>query len=248
MGLLLAISLLGNALAIVLVLWGWYAGRGIAERLYVAPNRERRRSFFDGHRVAPGDVVFVGDSLTAGAQWHEMFPSLPVKGRGIGGDTTATLLARLGQVTAGRPAVVLLMIGTNDLSTGVPHDRLVANYAAILDRLGRESPDSAVIVQSVLPRSAAFAERVRTLNAALGRLARERAATFVDLTPVFTGTNGAILPAYSNDDLHLLGPGYLAWQRVITPVVADALRARAPCEREIPRSPGAPALAAKPPD
>jgi hypothetical protein len=81
-----------------------------------------------------------------------------------------------------------------------------------------------------------------------GRLARERAATFVDLTPVFTGTNGAILPAYSNDDLHLLGPGYLAWQRVITPVVADALRARAPCEREIPRSPGAPALAAKPPD
>lgn len=222
MRLLLAVSLAGNALAVALAVWAWRVGRrNVGMRLYVEPNRERRRSFFALYPVVPGDVVFLGDSLTASAQWSEMFPGLPVKNRGIGGDTTATLLERIDQITAGTPAKVLLMVGTNDLGTGVPHGRIVASYAAILDRLVADSPETTVVVQSVLPRGRDFVARVEALNAALARLAAERGCTFLDLTAVFAGADGAIGPRFSNDGLHLLGEGYAAWRRAIAAVVAD---------------------------
>jgi lysophospholipase L1-like esterase len=115
------------------------------------------------------------------------------------------------------------MIGTNDLGMDVSQEHLLANYTAILDRLAHESPETAVIVQSVLPRAAAFTGRVQALNAALAPLARAHGAVFVDLTPVFAGANGAILPEYSNDELHLLGAGYDAWRRAIAPHLAAAL-------------------------
>jgi lysophospholipase L1-like esterase len=218
--LLLGLSLIGNARAVALAVWAWRsAPPRVGERLYVAPNRERRRSFFDAFPVEPGDVVFLGDSLTAAAQWAEMFPGVPVRNRGIGGDTTATVLERVEQVSAGSPAKVFLLVGTNDLGTGVPHARIVANYAAILDRLTAGSPTTEVVVQSVLPRAAPFAGRVHTLNAALARLADERGLRFLDLTPAFAGADGAISPGFSNDALHLLGAGYVAWRRALAPLV-----------------------------
>lgn len=220
MTILLVISLAGNALVVALGVWAWRAGRqNLGERLYVTPNRERRRSFFECYPVGPSDVVLLGDSLTAGGQWNEMFPDLLVKNRGIGGDTTATVLERVGQVTAGKPAKVLLMVGTNDLSTNVPLVRIVENYAAILDRFAAESPDTAIVVQSVLPRGEAFVVRVRRLNGALATLAASRGCRFVDLTPAFASPSGAIAPGLSNDDLHLLGRGYVVWRTAIAPLV-----------------------------
>jgi hypothetical protein len=35
-----------------------------------------------------GEVVFLGDSITAGGAWHEWFPDVPVVNRGIDGDTS----------------------------------------------------------------------------------------------------------------------------------------------------------------
>jgi lysophospholipase L1-like esterase len=222
---LLALSLLGNAVAVALGLWGWRAGRqNIAERLYVAPNRARRRSFFECSPIEKDVIVVLGDSITAGAQWGEMLPGRPVKNRGIGGDTTATLLDRLPQVSDGRPATVLLMVGTNDLGTNVAHDRIVANYAAILDHLRAASPGTVVVVHSVLPRGVAFVERVRGLNLALAQLAATHEYPFVDLTPVFASSHGTMVREFSNDELHLLGPGYVAWQRAIAPYLSPVDR------------------------
>jgi lysophospholipase L1-like esterase len=237
MTLLLVLSLLANVLFVLLGLWGWRSGhQDLAERLYLAPNRDRRRSFFDHHPIEPRDVVVVGDSLTAGAQWTEMFPGVTIKNRGIGGDTTATVLDRIGQVTAGRPETVLLMVGTNDLATGVPHERILSNYAAILDRLRADAPETAVVVQSVLPRAPAFAERVRALNAALARLAAARDCAFLDLTPAFAGPDGAIRPDLSNDALHLLGPGYVAWRSAVAPYVLGTAASPARRPRLTPKA------------
>lgn len=221
MGPLLALSLAANLIAGALAVWAWrVGGRNVGMRLYVEPNRERRRSFFACFPIERGDVVFLGDSLTASAQWSEMFPGTPVRNRGIGGDTTATVLERIDQIADGAPGKVLLMIGTNDLGTGVPHARIVANYAAILDRLAAGSPGAAVVVQSVLPRGPEFVARVTSLNAALARLARERGCAFLDLTTVFAEPDGSIAARFSNDRLHLLGEGYVAWRRAIAAVVA----------------------------
>lgn len=225
MSALTVLSLLGNLVAGAAAFWLWSAGRrSLADRLYVMPNRIRRRTFFDRYPVEHGDIVWLGDSLTAGANWHEMFPMRAVKNRGIGGDTTAGVLDRLDQVTRGHPEGIFLLVGTNDLSLGIPHDRIVQNYAAILDRIAAETPETRVVVQSVLPRGRAYVTRIRLLNAALADLAAARGFHFVDLTRTFGRPDGTIESRYSNDELHLLGDGYVAWQQALTdllPPVGD---------------------------
>ena len=118
-------------------------------------------------------MVFLGDSITRGGQWHELFPGVAVKNRGIGGDVTTGVLSRLDPITRGRPAKVFLMIGTNDLFRGTPGQEVAANVGEIVRRIGRESPDTRVFVQSVLPRAAEWADQVDRLNVALELTAKQ---------------------------------------------------------------------------
>ncbi len=178
-------------------------------------------SFFDAYPVEPGDTVFLGDSITAGGQWSEMFPDISVKNRGIRGDRTEDLLRRLGQITSGRPGKILLMIGTNDIGLGTPHAQTLDNYRAILDHVLRESPATVLTIQSVLPRESQYHDRVVPLNTELAVMALERGVTFVDLFPTFVGENGAIRDELTCDSLHLSGQGYRLWGSLIAPTVQN---------------------------
>lgn len=182
---------------------------------FLDPMREQRATFFTASPLDAGAVVFLGDSITAGGQWDELFPGVAARNRGIGGDTTAQVLARLEPVIAGRPAKVFLLIGTNDLHRGVAEDEIVANTREILARLRSGSPETRLYLQSVLPRAAEYRARVESLNARLAVLAREAGAEFIDLYPHFLDSDGSIRDALSNDELHLLGAGYLLWRERI---------------------------------
>ena len=50
-------------------------------------------------------------------------------------------------------------------------------------------------------------------------LAEESGYTYVDLYPAFLDKDGSIKNEYSNDDLHLLGSGYLKWKKLIRPYI-----------------------------
>jgi len=67
----LAIMLLATLAIIVLI-------RSTTETL-IKHHHEQRASFFAAHPIQPGDIVFLGDSITDGAIWIELFPGLPVK-------------------------------------------------------------------------------------------------------------------------------------------------------------------------
>jgi lysophospholipase L1-like esterase len=205
-------SLGANALVLAAALALFAVGPNRIAALVLRPARERLLSFFATSPVAPGDVVFLGDSLTDGARWDELFPGLPVRNRGVPADTTADVLARLDEVTAGKPARVLLMIGTNDLGQGASVAETAARYREILARLRRESPSTRIDVQSVLPRSGSYREDVEALNHEIQRAARDAGATWIDLYPDFVAPDGSIRDDLSNDELHLLGPGYAIWR------------------------------------
>ena len=136
-----------------------------------------RMDLFAATPLAAGDIVFLGDSLTEGAEWNELFPDLPVRDRGISGDTTAGVLQRLGTITSARPAAVFLLIGTNELGPALDPAPSLARQREILARIRRESPDTRVFVQSLLPRAVAYRERVESYNAALREICHEAGAT-----------------------------------------------------------------------
>ena len=79
----------------------------------------QRRSLFDTLPVRPSDIVFLGNSITDGCEWAELFDNRHVKNRGISGDRSGWMLERLDPIVKGRPKKLFLMIGTNDLAAGI---------------------------------------------------------------------------------------------------------------------------------
>ena len=178
----------------------------------------QRVSFFELHPIQAEDIVFLGDSLTAGANWDEVFPEYPVKNRGINADTTCGLLKRLDCVTAGKPLAIFILIGTNDLPWFEHrHDEMIlGTYQEILEKIKKDTPDTKVFVESLLPRAQFQAKRIRQLNPKLKKLAETMEVEYIDLYPCFANSKGELDSKLNNDHLHLLAQGYNIW--------ADALR------------------------
>ncbi|MCX8024429.1 MAG: GDSL-type esterase/lipase family protein [Thermanaerothrix sp.] len=209
--------------------------RMAAERL-ARTHHEQKCDFFAHHPVHAGDIVFLGDSITDGARWDELFPGLPVKNRGINADTTQGVLARLDSILPGQPAAIFLLIGTNDLPWFMfRSDRdILETYTAILERCRRESPNTQVFVQSILPRARGYAKRILRINAELEKLARRFGYTFVNLFPHFADPEGQIRRELSNDKLHLMAIGYDLWVEQIRPLIAN-LPSSAPSKSRQPQ-------------
>lgn len=214
---LLVVSLVLNALVLGALAWfGVGPGRNALLRGFLEKHQTRLVSAFEAFPLVPDDIVFLGDSLTEGGPWEELFPDLRVRNRGVAGDTAEGVLARLGQITRATPAKVFLLIGTNDLQRGHSDDAIVAKITEILDRLKQETPDTEVYLESVLPRAPRYREAVEALNARLSEVALERGSAWIDLYAAFLDPEtGGIRAELSNDELHLLGPGYALWKEQI---------------------------------
>ena len=61
--------------------------------------------------TTPPAVVFMGNSITDGCEWAELFNNRHVKNRGISGDRSGWLLDRLDPIVGGHPKKLFLMIG-----------------------------------------------------------------------------------------------------------------------------------------
>lgn len=210
MSVLLVLSLTLNAAVLIAALVAIRRQPEVAQQ-FMRLGQDQMKSFFDEFRVRPGDIVFLGDSLTAGARWPEMFPGRPVRNRGIRGDTAKGILRRLGPIVRGKPGQVFLMAGTNDLGFGRSVSETLETLEQIIERIRQRSPTTEVIVQSVLPRQADFHERITKLNDELQRVCNERTVRYCDLHAAFANEQGELRPELTNDGLHLLGPGYALW-------------------------------------
>ena len=162
-----------------------------------------------------GGVAFVGDSITDAGRWADAWPGLTVRNFGIGGDTVWGLMARAEQVTAARPERIFLLIGTNDLGWERTPQQVADGVAELPDVWAADLPETAVFVQSVLPRQAEFHDRITELNGRLRDVAADKGAMFIDIHSAFVVEGGRIDPAVTLDDLHLTGEGYARWRALI---------------------------------
>jgi lysophospholipase L1-like esterase len=181
-----------------------------------------REAQFAAVPATPGRVVFLGDSITEWTAWEDWFPDLRTVNRGIGGQAICHVVARL-QSAIHAPRAISLLIGTNDLH-GLGKSSKIADIAEQMGVLVRTirimAPDATLLVNSVLPRSIVFRDRLIDLNGHYRQIAEANAATYVDLWPVMAGPDGAILPALTADGLHLSVAGYKAWADILRPHLA----------------------------
>jgi lysophospholipase L1-like esterase len=195
----------------------------LAAERFIQQHQDQKKDFFHNHPIQPGDIVFLGDSITDGARWDEMFPGLPVKNRGINADLTTGVLARLNDITAGQPAAIFILIGTNDLpwyeyrST----NEIISTYREILQMIKERTPKTKVFIQSVLPRDRMYTRRVLKLNSRLAVLAVDFSVTYIDLYSHFVNERGTLHDDLTNDHLHLLSDGYQIWVKILEPYIKE---------------------------
>lgn len=186
----------------------------------------QRASLFEVLPVDSDDILFVGNSITDGGEWCELFQNPNVKNRGISGDTTQGVYDRLDALLKGTPAQIFLLIGINNVPRGESADSIAAGIRRIVQRIRQESPATEVLVQSVLPVTPQYGkfdghtsrwQLVPEINRRVRRLAQEEKVTYIDLFSHFADAEGKMKPKYTNDGLHLKGNGYLLWKEVVQP-------------------------------
>lgn len=180
----------------------------------------RENQEYDDYEV---EVAFLGDSLTDGYDLAKYYPQYITVNRGIGGDTTFDLEARL-QVSVYdlKPQVVVMLIGANN------PDTMLQNYEAILQGLKENLPETRVVLLSMTAMGGdhwgSKNAQAAYNNVSIKLLAEKYGYTFVDLfTPLYDVSIGEVYEGYTVDGGHFTHEGYTVVTAQITPVLKEIL-------------------------
>ncbi|MDR2270925.1 MULTISPECIES: GDSL-type esterase/lipase family protein [unclassified Sphingobacterium] len=187
---------------------------------------QQRMAYFEQSPTIKGAIVFLGNSITERAEWQELLADsrYPVLNRGIGGDNSFGILARIDEVLRGRPRAIFLMDGINDQFRKLPQEVSVNNYKRIIKRIKKISPKTLIYLQSALPINEERTKEPYTkgrnvlvpiLNEKLRQLAADENIPFVDLCPLFQDNEGKLNAIYSADGVHLIPSAYIKWVQLL---------------------------------
>lgn len=179
-----------------------------------------------------GDIVFLGNSITAeGKNWNARLNNSKVRNRGIGGDTTDGVLARLGEIIDSEPSAVFLLIGINDLYNNTiekPSVSYIANNIIdIAKKIKSSSSNTKVYIQTLLPISKQksfkyydlYNQNIKKINKIIIENQQQGLYTVIDLHSLFVDNKGQLINDLTYDGLHLNEEGYKVWSNFIKPII-----------------------------
>ena len=192
---------------------------------------KKRINIFMNEPLKKGDIVFLGNSITEqGGDWSAKFGRSDIMNRGIGGDVTDGVLARLDEVCYAKPKAVFLMIGINDIynwynDRGIPSPEYAGkNIPKIAQVIHRKSPKTKIYVQTVLPTDLEpVKDAIITVNEIIKSNEVKGRYQVIDLYSAFVGPNGLIKPELTKDGVHLTAEGYALWVEMVKSVISDEL-------------------------
>lgn len=190
-----------------------------------SPYYYQKKSLFEILPNTQDEIIFLGDSITDGGNWSELFNDARMKNRGISGDVTEGVLERLSEVTESHPRQIFLLIGINDLSKGHSVDDVIDNIRIIAKKITLACPETSLFLQGLLPVNADFGlfpdhtnktEMIVAVNKKLASVAERFGATYIDLYSAFVDGDDKLARKFTNDGLHLTGEGYMRWKSLLT--------------------------------
>ncbi len=179
-------------------------------------------------------VVFLGDSITDGWRLNEYFPGKDFVNRGISGQVTSQMLARMkADVLAHKPQAIVFLGGTNDIARGTKLEVIQDNIQMICDLADHARVK--MILASVLPIHDYNAasdpvlarskqrppETIKNLNTWMKAFATNRGYIYLDYFTPMVDSAGFLSKDLADDGLHPNAAGY----RMMAPRVLDAIQA-----------------------
>jgi lysophospholipase L1-like esterase len=182
---------------------------------------------------APGKkrVVFLGDSITEG--WGQadakFFSGRAYVDRGISGQTTSQMLVRFRQDVIGlRPAVVVILGGTNDIAEngGITTLEAIEDNLQSMAELAKVN-GMRVVLSSVLPADRypwhpgiEPAGKIAELNRWIAGFCAKNGLVYLDYYSAMADAKGGLPAELSQDGVHPNGAGYA----VMEPLAEEAVR------------------------
>ena len=175
-------------------------------------------------------VVFMGNSIfdSWAQMFPQMFPGKPYVGRGISGQTTPQMLVRFRQdVVALKPAVVVILAGTNDIAenTGPATNEMIQDNLASMAEIARAN-GIRVVLASILPvyrypwrPNLEPAQRIVALNAWIRDYAKRHGDTYLDYHSAMADERQGLRAELTRDGVHPNEAGY----RVMAPLTERAI-------------------------
>jgi lysophospholipase L1-like esterase len=177
------------------------------------------------------DLLFLGDSITQGwndnAAWKRSYGPRNAANFGIGGDRTQHVLWRIdnGELEGIEPKVIVLMIGTNNVSSASA-DEIALGITAIVENLRHRLPKAKILLLGVFPRGEKpnpGREKLNAVNAKIARLDDGTHVKFLDIGKSFLNEEGTISREIMPDFLHLSTKGYRIWADAMEPTLWQML-------------------------
>lgn len=171
-------------------------------------------------------VVFMGNSITEGwaPRLATVFPGKPYIGRGISGQTTPQMLVRFRQdVIALKPAIVVILGGTNDIAgnTGPSTLEMIQDNVASMAELAKANGIK-VVLCSVLPvsdypwkRGLEPGPKIVALNAWIKAYAQQHGAVYVDFHSAMVDAQLGLPKELAADGVHPTAAGYEVMEKLV---------------------------------
>jgi lysophospholipase L1-like esterase len=187
-----------------------------------ASQYKKRLDIFKNDPIGKKDFVFLGNSITQGANWGKVLNISNAKNRGISGDITFGVLDRLQEIIDAKPAKIFILIGTNDVARNIPDSLIVRNHKKMIERIRKGSKKTQIYFYTILPVNNTFPKRnhwdkdehYNFINEEIKKYAAKN-LTVIDLYSHFTDENKRLKADLTKDGLHLIPSGYELWADVL---------------------------------
>lgn len=181
---------------------------------------DSRELLYQKLKGIPYDVVFFGNSITERGPWEELIGKRCLIGnRGIGGDNTFGMKARIADVMRSKPKKIFLMMGINDIGRGLPTSVTLENYEQIIHIIQKLSPKTKIYLQSTLHMNEYLltadylknkGHMVHALNDGIRILAMKYELPYIDLNEILA-QEGVLQAKYTMDGIHVNTDAYIRW-------------------------------------
>lgn len=182
------------------------------------------------------DVLFIGDSITAGwltknglPVWQKNYVPQKAFNLGVSGDKVENVLWRMenGELEGLSPKVIVLLIGVNNIGRNrTPPDVLAAGIGNLINSIHARTPESKFLLLGIFPswEPASEARKIEAaVNGILAKFDNGKTIRFLDFGRKFLSPDGTISKEVMYDKLHLTTLGYEIWAASMNGLLGEML-------------------------
>ena len=185
--------------------------------------------------------VFIGDSRVVGlmkygelSDYAQFFASTGLTIHKLLKSNIASVEGKRGKVTIPEAFEqeqfdrIYLCVGINEMGTG-DVDSFIDAYSLVIDRIKELQPQAQIYIQSILAVTKKRSDQkdyinnegIIARNDRLKELADEKQVFYLDLNAVFCDEDGALVPDYTSDGVHLKAQYLSLWKDYLLTHVVD---------------------------